>query len=210
MFRLHGLQRSGTNLIEGLMYRYFEVWCRNGGSGPRWKHSLEMEDLDTDLFYVVIAKNPYLWVESIAFRNPMDYIETQKMFPATESTTPELTAGPRSINIVNAAKTWNQFYCNWNTAGSNRVVEIRYEDLLDRQLRQDILDYIKMAFDCKWREDPERYKSRETSILDKDLSSDKIKYYASGKPKYLSQTQIDAITENIDRKLFEVFDYQIL
>lgn len=72
-FRHHGLQRSGTNFLEGLMYRYFEVWWRNGGSGLKWKHSLEMAPFEDDMFYLIIAKNPYSWVESIAYRNPLSY-----------------------------------------------------------------------------------------------------------------------------------------
>ena len=207
-FRHYGLQRSGTNYLEGLMYRYFEVWCRNGGSGPKWKHSLEMAPFEDDMFYLVIAKNPYLWVESIAFRNPMDFIEKQKLYSAGEVSSPELMAGPNKINVINAAKTWNHFYNNWKSFVSyEKVYCVKYEDLLVEEKRKSILDDIHVKFDCEWRNEPHKYKSRETGILDKKQDHKKTEYYLFEKPERLTDTQIKAISENIDREIFEFFGY---
>jgi hypothetical protein len=210
-FRHHGLQRSGTNFLEGLMYRYFEVWCRNGGSGPKWKHSLEMAPFEDDMFYLVIAKNPYSWVESIAYRNPMDYIEKQKLYPAGEPISANLIAGPNKINVVNAAKTWNYFYANWKPFVSyEKVYCVKYEDLLIEEKRKSILEDIHEKFRCKWRDNPLSYKSPETSILDRNQDESKTKYYLSEKPKNLTDVQIEAITKNINKELFDFFEYEHL
>jgi hypothetical protein len=210
-FRHYGLQRSGTNFLEGLMYRYFEVWCRNGGSGPKWKHSLEMAPFEDDMFYLVIAKNPYSWVESIAYRNPMDYIEKQKLYPAGEPISANLIAGPNKINVVNAAKTWNYFYANWKPFVSyEKVYCVKYEDLLIEEKRKSILEDIHEKFRCKWRDNPLSYKSPETSILDRNQDESKTKYYLSEKPKNLTDVQIEAITKNINKELFDFFGYEHL
>jgi len=207
-FRHYGLQRSGTNFLEGLMYRYFEVWCRNGGSGPKWKHSLEMAPFESDMFYLVIAKNPYLWIESIAFRNPMDYLERQKLYSAGEPTSADLMAGPNKINVINTAKTWNHFYNNWKAFASyEKVYCMKYEDLLVEEKRKSILEDIHVKFGCEWRIDPLKYKKPETSILDRKQDTNKTKYYLSERPKNLTDIQIRAISENIDQDLFDFFSY---
>lgn len=210
-FRHHGLQRSGTNFLEGLMYRYFEVWCRNGGSGPKWKHSLEMAPFEDDMFYLVIAKNPYSWVESIAFRNPMDYIEKQRLYPAGEPISSDLTAGPNKINVVNAAKTWSHFYNNWKSFNNyEKVCFMKYEDLLIEEKQKRILEEIHEKFGCEWRNNPLSYKKPETSILDRKQDSNKTKYYISEKPKNLTDLQIRAIGDYIDKDLFDFFGYSHL
>lgn len=193
------------------MYRYFEVWCRNGGSGPKWKHSLEMAPFEDDMFYLVIAKNPYSWVESIAYRNPMDYIERQKLYPAGEPISANLIVGPNKINVVNAAKTWNYFYANWKPFVSyEKVYCVKYEDLLIEEKRKSILEDIHEKFRCKWRDNPLSYKSPETSILDRNQDESKTKYYLSEKPKNLTDVQIEAITKNINKELFDFFGYEHL
>jgi hypothetical protein len=210
-FRHHGLQRSGTNYLEGLMYRYFEVWCRNGGSGPKWKHSLEMSPFEDDMFYLVIAKNPYAWVESIAFRNPMDYIEKQRLYPAGEPTSPDLMAGTNRINVVNAAKTWNHFYNNWkHFASYEKVYYMKYEDLLVEEKRKSILEDIHAKFGCEWRTNPLSYKKSETYILDQKQDTNKTDYYLSEKPKNLTSIQIQAISDHIDNDLLHFFGYKNL
>jgi len=207
-FRHYGLQRSGTNFLEGLMYRYFEVWCRNSGSGPNWKHSLDMASFEDNMFYLVIAKNPYSWIESIAFRNPMDYIEKQKLYPAREPISDDLIAGPNNINVVNAAKTWNHFYNNWKQfEGYKNVYFMKYEDLLIEEKQKSILDDIQKKFGCEWRNNPLSYKKTETSILDRKQDNSKTNYYLSEKPKNLTDNQIQAISDNIDKDLFGFFGY---
>lgn len=201
-FRHYGLQRSGTYYLEGLMYRYFEVWCRNGGSGPKWKHSLEMAPLEEDIFYLAIAKNPYLWIESIAYRSPMDYIKRQTLYPAQEK---GCNVGKHNINIVNAAKTWNHFYQNWASQSKEKVYLMRYEDLLKD--RDSILSEIQMKFGLERRENPLSYKTKETTILDKNMDSSKRKYYQNEKPQYLTEDHIDLITQNIDADLLSFFEY---
>lgn len=210
-FRHHGLQRSGTNFLEGLMYRYFEVWCRNGGSGPKWKHSLEMAPFEDDMFYLVIAKNPYSWVESISFRNSMDYIEKQKMYPAGEPISADLMAGTNKINVVNAAKTWNHFYNNWKSFDNyEKVYFIKYEDLLIEEKQKRILEEVHEKFGCECRNNPLSYKKPETSILDRKQDTNKTEYYLSEKPKNLTDVQIRAISDHIDKDLFDFFGYSHL
>jgi hypothetical protein len=170
-----------------------------------------MAPFEDDMFYLVIAKNPYSWVESIAYRNPMDYIEKQKLYPAGEPISANLIAGPNKINVVNAAKTWNYFYANWKPFVSyEKVYCVKYEDLLIEEKRKSILEDIHEKFRCKWRDNPLSYKSPETSILDRNQDESKTKYYLSEKPKNLTDVQIEAITKNINKELFDFFGYEHL
>jgi len=215
-FRHYGLQRSGTNILEAILYRYFEVWCRNGGSGYRWKHSLEVQkELDEDIaFHLVISKNPYLWVESIAFRNPRDYIARQRKYPATDYSNidSELIAGKNRINVVNAAKTWNEFYSNWFYHPQQyKIMFIRYEDLLIPEKQRLILEDIQRRFNCEWRGNPQSYKSAETTIL-RPQDEKKNNYYLGGRPSQLTDKQIRAISAELDENMVRsgAFRYEIL
>jgi len=203
-----GLQRSGTNYFEGLMYRHFEVWCRNRGSGPHWKHSLQMPEQITDEFmYFVISKNPYTWIESIAFRNPMDYIERQRRYPVDDrNINTDLLAGKKQLNVVNMARTWNHFYRNWMEISPNpRILVLRYEDLLD--LKYKSLVAIGIYFDLPRRENASQYRSMETSLLDRKMNQSNIDYYTRGTPKHLTDVQVEAISKQLDPKVVKFYGY---
>jgi hypothetical protein len=141
----------------------------------------------------------------------MDYIEKQKMYPAGEPISPVLMAGPNKINVINAAKTWNHFYNNWKTfVNYEKVLCMKYEDLLVEEKRKSILKDIHNKFGCEWRHDPLNYKNPETFILDRKQDSSKTQYYLLEKPKSLSEAQIQAISEHIDKDLFDFFGYEHL
>jgi len=206
-----GLQRSGTNYFEGLMYRHFEVWCRNRGTGPHWKHSLQMPGEITDEFmYFVISKNPYTWIESIAFRSPMDYIERQRLYPADDrNIDTDLLAGKKQLNVLNMARTWNHFHRNWMEISPNpRILVLKYEDLLD--LKHKALVSIGLYFDLPMRENASQYHSMETSILDRQMDNNKKQYYASQAPKHLSEVQVSAISEVLERDVMKYCGYTVL
>jgi len=191
------------------MYRNFEVWCRNRGSGTGWKHSIDPPPLEDYIFYLVIAKNPYLWIESLAFRGPADYIARQRKYPANDWNVPaDLLAGGRKINVINCAKTWSEFYGNWvDVDRDDKVTIFSYESLLRPSTRGQVLNMIAQKHKCEWRKNPDQYHSSETHIIDRPLPTDKLEYYLASRPKHLTDKQVEAISKHLRDDLLTKFNY---
>lgn len=148
-----GLQRSGTNYVEDIIlrnsldscfltHRYFDQFDQylskfHYYSYGFWKHTLEPS---SDMMYpnidhvVVVYKNPMLWIESIAFRNSVDYPLLQTKFPAFSVTDDSINIGPKKFNLLNLIKTYNHHYESWIVKVhqfSTRLIFVDYRDLLE-------------------------------------------------------------------------------
>lgn len=84
---------------------------------------------------------------------------------------------------------------------------MKYEDLLIEEKQKRILEEVHEKFGCEWRNNPLSYKKPETSILDRKQDSNKTDYYISEKSKNLTDVQIQAISDYIDKDLFDFFGY---
>ena len=195
-----GLQRSGTNFLELLIQSNFGGQRQNRHNAG-WKHYIDPPELwvgqhPTFLIY----KNPYTWVESICFRNTVDWIKTQRKYPALEG--PAVNKlGPKGINVEQLAITYNHWYQQWienpkPSANYDNVVIIRYEDLLREGKRNNILSGIEAKFNTK-RKKPNSWIIPQMGKVSqsRDYHKDREQYYLDMKPEKLSENHIKIIGE---------------
>lgn len=191
---IFGLQRSGTNYLEQLINQNFKG-RRSNKVNRSWKHSIDMpKQYDLSKPTLIIHKNPYMWIESICLRNTVDWLKTQKTYPAQEGSN-ELKLGPNQINVENLAKTYKHFHNTWvwNNKTCKLYQVIKYEDLLVDQKRVQILSQIEKELlpirkSNQWV-NPQRGKVSQS----RDYNETREKYYLSMQPKELNRIQLDAI-----------------
>lgn len=201
---IFGLQRSGTNYLEQLINQNF-----NGRRANRvnkcWKHSINIpEGYNDQQPTLIIYKNPYTWVESICLRNTVDWLKTQKDYPAQEGPD-ELLLGPNEINIENLAKTYNHFLNTWlwNRSWNVKTCVIKYEDLLITNSRNSILSGISQILPVRKSNEwvnPQRGKISQS----KDYNEDREHYYLSMKPQQLTRTHLDSINNILGDRIVEL------
>ena len=152
-----GLHRSGTNYIARLIVDNFdnndfeikELYWKHNFQPPLLNHNyLEPANL---IFF--IYKDLYTWIESIAFRESWGYEHRHQFFHPFEKTSPEFTLGPKKLNLINLAKTYNKYIENWlidniwltvNNDFINKLIVIKYEDLLDESYLIKLFDKLKL------------------------------------------------------------------
>ena len=215
-YYIYGIQRSGTNYLEQLIKSNFPS-CRVMNSQQRaWKHSINMPiHWDNTQYTFIIHKNPYTWVESMCFRNRVDWIKTQKTYPANELHTADIL-NVEGANIVNLARTWKHFHNTWlfseETKSPKRLV-IRYEDLLNDNSRRVILSTIaqmtkwghKKTSDNDWH-NPKMGKVSQSP----DFDEKRLAYYQKQYPEKLTKLQIGAITQEIKPQMIRQMGYKVL
>lgn len=212
-YHIIGIQRSGTNYLETLVKNNFDDVIRHASRGV-WKHSVDFPDLyKGDNPTIVIHKNPYTWVESIAWRNTVDWLKTQKKYPADES--PEdkdFCIGPKKLNMVNLILTWRDFHNTWhfNNNLSKKLIKIKYEDLLIDKSREEQLELIQREFNWKKRTNKWVNPKRGTISQSKTYTESDEAYYIAGKPKHLTRKQIDKINEILGKDYILAMGYSIL
>lgn len=210
-----GLQRSGTNYLEQLIQQNFKGQRQNRNNAS-WKHFIDPPDLwngqnPTFLIY----KNPYTWVESICFRNAVDWIKTQRVYPALEGEA-IYKLGPKSISVKQLAKTYRHWHDKWienpkPSANYENVVIIRYEDLLRDGRRNDILTNIQTKFNVN-RKNPNNWivPQRGKVSQSRDYDKEREAYYLNMKPTKLEQKHINIINEIVGKDLIAKLEYEVL
>ena len=210
---MFGLQRSGTNFLEHLLKNNYSARKRNATSSA-WKHSVNdpTSGWQKKLPQLIIYKNPYTWIESVATRNKVDWLKTQKTYPADEDIDNDLQVGENSFNVVNLAKTYRDFHTNWLDREDLPLYKaIKYEDLLDDTKRYRIL--LALNTDFGWAKPPnDRFKipSKGGVSQSKDYSDEREQYYIQARPKVLTHKQITAINEYVGVDLITKMGYEVL
>lgn len=209
VYYLFGLQRTGTNFLESIIKRNFDLRKKNASKG-NWKHSVTVHEGIGNTPIVILRKHPYTWVESIAFRNSVDWEKTQKRFPALESTNdPNNVIGPRNYNLENLAKTYHAFYRNWvlelPEEYRKHAFVINYEDMLSEQKRNSILLQFSDTFNL---ERPRNWiiPSAGTVSQSRDYTQDMEKYYVNVKPKHLKEKHLAIIDKVITKEFINELD----
>lgn len=121
---IFGLQRSGTNYLTKLLEEnfYVEVVNKRYEEGINWKHSLVVPD--SPYPKILIRKGVMNWIDSIANRNKVDYVETQRMFPS-DLYEEEFMYGKNQLNIKQLTSTWVYWLNNLS-----KGTEIEYEKFI--------------------------------------------------------------------------------
>lgn len=208
---IFGLQRSGTNFLEQIIERNFGVRKQNRNNSC-WKHSIDPpEGWTAQHPTFIIHKNPYTWVESICYRNTVDWIKRQTTYPAKEGPE-ELLLGPSNINVKNLALTYAHFQRSWTLkqAEKEKVSIIRYEDLLVQDSREKILEDINSNIYQKRKHDRWIIPARGKVSQSKDYNEDRESYYLNMKPSKLSEYHISVINEVLGEDLITDLGYDIL
>lgn len=212
---LFGLQRSGTNYLESLIKMNFETVKKNR-SHKSWKHSIDIPkgiiaEKNTDL--VIIHKNPYMWAESILFRNQVDWVKTQKTYDPLEEGPYMLGIGKNKLNLSSVIKTWVHFHESWLFNSMERKTFIvRYEDLLHDEFREDALRGMRDKFGwikkSEYRAGVFRNPRPGTVSQSTDYDMGRHAYYREMKPQKLEPVHIEEINSLIDDKFFEIMNYR--
>lgn len=196
-YYIFGIQRSGTNLMERIMSNSVQARKLNTQK-VCWKHDINMPSTyDKETPTIIIYKNPYTWVESLCNRNRVDWIQTQKRYPADKGPV-ELRAGKNNLNVQALAKTYSHFHHTWifSNPDINSFI-IKYEDMLQPQKHKILNDMaakfnIKNGQEINWRI-PQYGKVSQSADYDKERE----RYYLDQKPSMLTKQQIEAITNAI-------------
>lgn len=199
---IFGLQRSGTNYLQALLDRNFYVENINDNLTMKsWKHSIDLPAVNNLNITpkIIITKHPYTWIESLAWRDKVDWAYTQTLYPAHEMGNADLNVGRFGFNLVNLIKTYNHFVNTWILDNSidNRYI-LRYEDLLDETIRIRHLKSIHEKFSLKKTLDPDTwFNPKDGAVLysSKYNSAEHKEYYANVQPKFLTRQHINIIND---------------
>lgn len=211
-YYLFGLQRSGTNFLEKIILENYKKKKQPNTYSISWKHSVhDPKDWDKRIPTIIIYKNPYTWMESIAFRNKRDWVGTQKKYPADEATTPDLQVGDAKLNATNLILTYRDFIINW--VGRMDIPQyycIKYEDLLDDQTRGLIFTMIGKIF--KWKKNGETYTFPKCGKVDLSpcFSKKSEEYYKIQKPVKLSKHHIHEINRVLGIDMINKLGYNVI
>jgi len=197
-YYIFGLQRSGTNFLRTIIDTNFEVEYQNTHQ-INWKHNvIPPKEWDKNIPTIIIYKDIYMWIESIAFRNPADIIKTQKEYLLDILKFGDMSVGNDNLNLNNLVKLYNDFMENWS---KENVFWIKYEHLLEENKLINILKELENTFDFKKNKTYLQIPDKGSIYQSPDYSFEREKYYILGEPHYLSQEQCDFIENN--RKIYK-------
>lgn len=114
-----GIQRSGTNFARFNCFPGSVDVCDD-----YHKHCIKNEDVSCEKVFCIV-KNPYMWIESICFRNCVDIIT---YFPDYHLYDEKNYLGPFKINLVRLLHLYKDFYTSWINYEKTRIIQ--YEKLL--------------------------------------------------------------------------------
>lgn len=206
VYFIFGLQRSGTNFLEQLIRSNYNRRPMNNATF--WKHSIVPPDIDDDHPLLLIHKNPYTWIESICYRNEVDWRKRQTDYIITEELDEGLKAGEKGYSIKVLAQAYNDFYTNWHERikTSNAIV-IKYENLLESSYIPEMFKKIDSKF--QWQNNGSLVTPKKVS-QSPDYTKARGEYYKNNRPAHLTRYQIDCINKTISDNVFALNRYQKL
>lgn len=222
-FKIYGQMRTGTNYISTILLNNFldtKLFMNVGG----WKHGkiikipnkknlVNRVDNNTKnkinvtetikLFkinkvkFIVMIKNPYMWINSICkFKN-------------------------KSLNdhsfIIEQIKIWNTLYTNYKQyIESGKAYLIKYEKLI--QEPESVLENLIKEFNLKrkfkdsFKLEKKKLGPNSDATLGRTYNKyfDKTKYINPNINEILTNNIIKIINNNIDFKLMDFYDYEII
>lgn len=206
MFRVYGLQRSGTNFIEQAVERAYPDFGHSqatvGWPDPAWKHSIEPPaHLPTDQPIIIVYKSIYNWIDSILNRQVMDYLKTQKHYPVLDTDYIVKSASKAnrkaeifSFSIDQLCKTWVHFHQHYlPLLRTHQAVLIQYEDLLTSK-RDSIVQQLSNQFN--WPH-PIQFEDNEPArYTDRFDDQKKLRYLQGQWNPHLDQLRYDHIIQD--------------
>ena len=175
-----------------------------------WKHHVTIpKGYDADVPTILLYKNPYTWIESLCDRNKVDWVKTQKLYPADKATAPDMVSGKNNFDVTILAKAYRDWHHNWKSCAGTSKYFISYERLLLPTERDIILKEITNKYNLNVAKEWSIPKAGQVS-QSKDYSLGRQEYYLKMQPKILTDIQIKAITEIITPQLITDIGYDPL
>ena len=216
-----GLQRTGTNYVERLLNDSvegidFRGYVRDGGQNyskhefPYIKEAVTNSIIKQDGF-IVVVKNPYMWVESICFRDVYSFLNSKAYgdhtgtYKLKEET--EIKVGDKRYNIFNILKLYKEYYQEWSK--HKDVLFIQYESFLEENEAlvecDKVINYmgdgrVKSNFKL-----PSKPVKNSPNFTQKDFD-----YYKSQIPKKLTEEHISIINSVLGKDFIKKLGYRIL
>lgn len=202
-YYIFGLQRSGTNFLADLIKLKYSN--RPINNKEFWKHSVVPPNIENKTPLVLIHKNPYTWIESLCFRNKVDWIKSQKDYDPLIEEDEALIAGNNQFSVRVLAHAYNDFYTNWHerikTANAHII---KYEDLLEQKGINQLLIDLDTKF--KWQNNGNMNLPRKVS-QSPDYTKIRGEYYKGQKPRELTEYQINVVNSIISDDVFTLNKY---
>jgi len=121
-YYIFGLQRTGTVFLTDIIDFNYWGWvpCNMEAADVAnwqkpWKHLIDVtvtkEKFRTDIPIIVVSKHPYTWLESIIYREPIDFFETQPYNEYCERHPNGYIE--KGLNVQALAAMYNDFYSHW-------------------------------------------------------------------------------------------------
>jgi hypothetical protein len=216
---LFGLHRSGTNYFSSILdlnFRNFKLLNENKNFAETWKHSIKVPEKMENVPVFIIYKSIYTWLESVIFRRPSDGEHLINSTKEHENildrnriveTKNDFLFYNEKISLNLLTNCYKQFIENWVFNFNNKnVFIVKYEDLLIKEKRENILEKIKKKYN--WGE-YKKYKNewrnpeKGTVPLSKEYNDDFEKYYLKGDAKQLKEEHFLLINEIIGKQFKE-------
>lgn len=204
---IFGLQRSGTNFVEQCLRLNYNNVTRVNRQNKCWKHSINYpQGFAGQKSSIIIFKNPYTWLESIAFRNTVDWAKRQTTYDPYEECDPELRIGPRNYNAISLVKTYKHFHATWVTEyGFNpEPIYVKYEDLLIPNRRDQIFMGIESRLDLKRKKPHLVYPDKGKVSQSSDYDDIRELYYIKQRPERLTPKQVSMVGDVLGDMISEL------
>lgn len=227
-FYMFGLQRSGTNFAFLMLDMNFENMhqvnlLEQPNDSPIWKHLIQPKpDWTPEYPIITISKNPYMWAESILYRNAMDFYQSHTYqrynpdFPMVKKIPNEQGIiepgwGTRWDRLIpeNMPKAYNRHIERWVIDNDWDTYHIRYEDLLIERRRIRILEEIQSKYNLVWKEENKYGVPGAGEVINSDdYTSDMSQYYIDQIPKKLHVTHIKHINDHVTDRVMQYLGYE--
>jgi len=211
-FKVFGLQRTGTNLIQALMLENFAVrYLTESESG--WKHGLPAAAFchaDDSTRFVICVKNPYAWLVSCYryFRRAEGHDQTAPVeFRRNPAMSFEEFVCRPSYEFDSPVQRWNFMNRCWRMMlPADRTAVVRQEDQLHAQVQ--VLEAIERRFGLT-RKHPELHWTQER--IDVNTSSggemNREYYLLRQYMVQFSPSLLSNVNRTLDASLMEMLGY---
>ncbi len=217
LFAVQGLQRSGTNLIEQLLVRNFDV--RSYVNVIDWKHWLisapqRYDTPDGTVRLVIVTRNPYAWLHS-AYRYMREAPPQDRSLGFVNSWSfSEFLRGPHD-RFMSPVDRWGITILSWHASlmefGMYAIGD-KIEHLMGADSQGRFLDHVKARF--KWPTKTEEWStiSQHISVDGKVVAEnfDADYYLRDRYLQHYTQADLDYVNARLDQVAMERAGYNFI
>lgn len=216
-FYMFGLQRSGTNFIYDTIHGNFENMLQlnivdHNVSSPTWKHLIEpRNEWVPNVPVLFVYKNPYTWLESVAYRNSMDFWESHGQEGRQSPIVPYYVDTNRKVMVYSfehAVRMWCHAIHSWAIDPPFPTFPIKYEDLLVEESRDKIFAELKDKYNLTPTPNAGFVPAAGQVINSNSYTPSMGDYYKEGRPENLSKHFIEMVGELLDEDILNFTEYE--